>query len=100
MNIWHLKKIPPVTYGIKDDLKIQTDVNPNNLKSFELNIVNNISVGINRNTNVHNIDVGTNNSSNNSLDDDNLDECLRKNKKDEGNDTDYSTHDTIADCLF
>jgi len=55
------------SHGIRDDLKTQIDVNPDYLMSFELNNVDNIDIGISRDTN-------------NSLDGKDLDECLRNDK--------------------
>jgi len=55
------------SHGIRDDLKTQIDVNPDYLMSFELN-------------NVDNIDIGISSDTNNSLDDKDLDECLRNDK--------------------
>jgi hypothetical protein len=40
------------SHGIEDDLDIQIDVNSKNLRSFELNIVDNISVGTDSSANV------------------------------------------------
>ena len=91
------------SHGIKDDLEIQNDINPDNSRSFKLNIVDNIGVvvGINSSTNVHNISAGTSSSSNNNLlDDDDLDESLRKNEEDKGNKTGFSFQDTPTECLF
>jgi hypothetical protein len=42
----------------------------------------------------------TSSDTNNPLDANDIDECLRDNEKDEGNETDFSLHDTSADCLF
>jgi len=57
------------TRDIKYNLEIQIDINPDNLISFELNIVDNISVDVGTNsiTNIYNIGVGIDSSSNNSL---------------------------------
>jgi hypothetical protein len=55
------------SHGIRDDLRTQIDVNPDYLMSFELNNVDNINIGISRDTN-------------NSLDGKDLDECLRNDK--------------------
>jgi len=88
------------SHGIKDDLKIQIDDNLENLRSFELNNIDNISVSTSSSTNVHNIGVGTNSDTNNPLDDNDIDWCLRNNEEDEGNEAGFSLHDTSADCLF
>jgi hypothetical protein len=61
------------SHGIKDDLKIQIDDNLENLRSFELNNIDNISVSTSSSTNVHNIGVGTNSDTNNPLDDNDID---------------------------
>jgi hypothetical protein len=91
----------------KDDLEIQNDVNPDNSRSLELNIVDNIGGGVgvdvssrtnvqnisvdtSSSLNVHNIGVGTSSSNNNPLDDNDFDECLKNNEED----------NTLADCLF
>jgi hypothetical protein len=51
-------------------------------------------------TNVHNIGVGTSSDTNNHLDANDIDECLRNNEEDEGNEAGFSLHDTPTDCLF
>ena len=79
-------------------IEIQNDVNLDNSKSVELNIVDGGST--NSDTNVHNISAGTSSSSNNTLDDNDFDECFRNNKKNKSNETDFSLHDTPIDCLF
>jgi hypothetical protein len=73
------------SHGIEDDLDIQID---------------DIGVGTSSSTNVHNIGVGTSSNTNNPLDANDIDECLRNNEEDEGNEVDFSLHDTPADCLF
>ena len=37
---------------------------------------------------------------NNHFDDNDIDQCLRNNEKDEGNEASFSLHDTLVDCLF
>jgi len=59
-----------------------------------------IGVGTSSSTNVHNIGVGTSSDTNNPLDANDIDECLRNNEEDEGNEAGFSLHDTPADCLF
>ena len=91
------------SHDIKDDLEIQNDINPDNSRSFKLNIVDytGVAIGINSSTNVHNISAGTSSSSNNNLlDDDDLDESLRKNKEDKSNKASFSFHDIPTECLF
>ena len=88
------------SHGIEDDLKIQIDDNLENSRSFELNNIDNIGVGIGSSTNVHNIDVGTSSDINNPLDDNDIDECLRNNEKDKSNETSFSLHDIPADSLL
>ena len=73
------------SHGTEDDLKIQID---------------DIGVGISSSTNAHNIGVGTSSDTNNPLDANDIDKCLRDNEEDEGNEADFSLHDTSADCLF
>jgi len=68
-------------------LNIQIDVKRNNLKSFELN-------------NIDNIGVGTGSGNNSHLNNNNISECLRNNKEDDGNETIFSVHDTLANYLF
>jgi len=89
-------------HGTEDDLEIQNDVNLDNLRSLELNIVENIGVGVgtSSSTNVHNIGAGISSSSNNPLDGNDFDECFRNNKEDKGNEVMFSLHDTPTDCLF
>ena len=90
-------------HGTEDDLEIQNDVNPDNSRSLELNIVDNIGVGVgtSNSTNVHNIGAGTSSSnSNNPLDGNDFDECFRNNEEDKGNKAMFSLHDTPTDCLF
>jgi hypothetical protein len=50
--------------------------------------------------NVHNIGVGTSSDTNYHLDAYDIDECLRNNEEDEGNEAGFSLHDTPTDCLF
>uniref|UniRef100_A0A2K1Y393 Uncharacterized protein n=1 Tax=Populus trichocarpa TaxID=3694 RepID=A0A2K1Y393_POPTR len=47
-------------HGTEDDLEIHNDVNPDNSRSLELNIIDNIGVGVgtSSSTNVHNIGAG------------------------------------------
>jgi hypothetical protein len=89
-------------HGTEDDLEIQNDVNPDNSRSLELNIVDNISVGpgTSSSTNVLNIGVGTSSSSNNLLDGNDFDDCFRNNEGDKGNECVFSLHDTPTNCLF
>jgi len=88
------------SHGIEDDLEIQIDDNLENSRSFELNNIDNIGVGTSSNTNVHNIGVGISSDTNNPFDDNDIDECLRNNEQDEGNEASFSLHDTLVDCLF
>ena len=60
------------SHGTEDDLEIQID----------------------------DIGVGTSSDTNNPLDANDIDECLRNNDEDEGNEAGFSLHDTPADCLF
>jgi len=71
--------------GNEDDLEIQID---------------DIGVGTSSSTNAHNIGVGTSSDTNNLLDANDIDECLRNNEEDEGNEAGFSLHDTPADYLF
>jgi len=89
-------------HGTEDDLEIQNDVNPDNSRSLELNIVDNIGVGpgTSSSTNVPNIGAGTSSSSNNPLDGNDFDDCFRNNEGDKGNEGVFSLHDTPTDCLF
>jgi len=73
------------SHGTKDDLKIQID---------------DIGVGTSNSTNVHNIGIGTSSDTNNLLNANDIDERLRNNEEDEGNEAGFSSHDTPADCLF
>jgi len=57
--------------------------------------IDDIGVGTSSSTNAHNIGVGTSSDTNNPLD-----ECLRNNEDDEGNEAGFSLHDTSADYLF
>jgi hypothetical protein len=60
------------SHGTEDDLEIQND----------------------------DIGVGTSSDTNNPLDANDIDECLRNNEEDEGNEAGFSLHDTPADYLF
>jgi len=73
------------SHGTEDDLEIQID---------------DIGVGTSSSTNAHNIGVGTSSYTNNPLDANNIDECLRNNEEDEGNEAGFSLHDTPTDYLF
>jgi len=73
------------SYGTEDDLEIRID---------------DIGVVTSSSTNAHNIGVGTSSDTNNPLDANDIDECLRNNEEDEGNEADFSLHDTPADYLF
>ena len=73
------------SHGTEDDLEIEID---------------DIGVGTNNNTNVHNIGVGISSDTNNPLNTNDIDECLRNNEEDEGNESGFSLHDTLVDCLF
>jgi hypothetical protein len=57
--------------------------------------IDDIGVGTSSSTNAHNIGVDTSSDTNNPLD-----ECLRNNEEDEGNEAGFSLHDTSADYLF
>ena len=46
------------------------------------------------------IGVGTTSDTNNPLDANDIDEFLRNDEEDEGNEVGFSLHDTPADCLF
>jgi hypothetical protein len=87
-------------HGKEDDLEIHNNVNPDNSRSLELNIVDIIGVGTSRSTNVHNIGAGTISSNNNPLDGNNFDECFRNNEEDICNETVFSLHNTPIDYLF
>ena len=50
--------------------------------------------------NIHNIGVCTSNDTNNSLDENDIDECMGNNKKDEDNNVNFSLHDVRANYLF
>jgi len=76
-------------------LKIQINKKPEYLRSFKLNNVNNIDVGIDHSTNIYNIDVGTTNSINNHLDGNDLDKYTMNNKKDKNNKISFSLHDML-----
>jgi len=73
-----------------------------NLRSLELNIVDNIGVGVGTtsSTNVYNIGAGTSSSSNNPLEGNDFDDCFRNNEGDKGNEGVFSLHDTPIYCLF
>jgi len=73
------------SHGTEDDLEIKID---------------DIGVGTSSSTNVHNIGIGTSSDTNNPLDANDIDKYLRDNEEDEGNEADFSLHDTSADCLF
>ena len=88
------------SHGNEDDLDIQIDVNPKNSRSFELNIVDNNSVGTSSRTNVQNIGFGTSNNTNNFLDGNDLDEYLRNKEKDKANNIVFNLYDTPTDYLF
>ena len=81
-------------------MEIQIDDNLENSRSFELNNIDNIGVGTSRSANIHNIGVGTNSDTNNSLDENDIDECTRNNEEDEDNKTNFSLHDISANYLF
>ena len=49
---------------------------------------------------IDDIGVGTSSNTNNLLDANNIDECLRNNEEDEVNEAGFSLHDTPADYLF
>jgi hypothetical protein len=89
-------------HGTEDDLEIQNDVNPDNSRSLELNIIDNIGVGpgTSSSTNVSNIGAGTSSSSNNPLDGNDFDDCFRNNERDKDNEGMFSLHDTPTDYLF
>jgi hypothetical protein len=76
-------------HGTEDDLEIQNDINPDNSRSLELNIVDNIGVG-----------PGTSSSNNNPLDGNDFDDCFRNNEGDKGSKGVFSLHNTPTDCLF
>jgi hypothetical protein len=73
-------------HGTEDDLEIQNDVNPDNSRSLELNIVDNIGVGpgTSSSTNVSNIGAGTSSSTNVPLDGNDFDDCFRNNEGNKG----------------
>jgi len=62
--------------------------------------IDNIGVGTSSSINVYNIGVGTSSDINNPLNANDIDECLRNNEEDEGNEAGFSLHNTPADCLF
>jgi len=88
------------SHGTRDDFEIQIDVNPENSKSFELKNIDNVSVGTSSNTNAYNIGVVTNSNTNNPLDGNVIDECLRNNEENKGNETSFNLHYTLTNCLF
>jgi len=88
------------SHGTEDDLEIQIDNNLENLRSFELNNIDNIGVSTSSSINFHNIGVGTSSDTNNPFDANEIDEYLRNNEEDEGNEAGFSLHDTPTDCLF
>jgi hypothetical protein len=61
--------------------------------------IDDIGVGTSGSSNAHNIGVSTSSDTNNPLDANDIDECLRNNEKDEGNEVGFSLHDTTADYL-
>ena len=71
-------------------MEIQINKKPEYLRSFKLNNVNNIDVGIDHSTNIYNIDVCTTNSTNNRLDGNDLDEYTMNNEKDKNNKISFS----------
>ena len=73
------------SHGTEDDLGIQID---------------DIGVGTSSNTNAHNIGAGTSSDTNNPLDANDIDECLKNNEGDEGNEAGFCLHDTPTDYLF
>jgi len=73
------------SHGTEDDLEIQID---------------DIGVGTSSSTNAHNIGVGTSSDTNNPLDANDIDECLRNNEEDKGNEASFSLHDTPTNYLF
>ena len=73
------------SHDTEDDLEIQID---------------DIGIGTSSSINVNKIGVGTSSDINNSLDTNDIDKCLRNNKKDEDNEAGFSLHDTPTDCLF
>jgi len=75
------------SHGIGDELEIQIDANLGNSRSCELN-------------NIDNIDVCTSSDTNNSLDDNDIDKCLRNNEEDEDNEASFSLHDIPTNYLF
>ena len=70
------------THGIKDDFEIHNNINLDNLRGLELNIADNINVGIGTSSsnNIHNTSVSISSNSNNPFDSNNFDEYLRNNK--------------------
>jgi hypothetical protein len=81
-------------------LEIQIDDNLENSRSFELNNIDNIGIGTSRSANIYNIGVSTNSDTNNSLDENDIDECTRNNEEDEDNKANFSLHDIPANYLF
>jgi len=74
------------SHGIGHDLDIQVDVKLKNSRSSELNIIDNIGIGIDNTINVQNIGVYISSNTNNTLNGNDLDRCMnvlgimRKNK--------------------
>jgi len=89
-----------VSRGTWDDLEIQIDVNLENSRSFELNNIENIGIGTSSSTSDHNIGINTSSDTNNPLDSNNIDECLRNNEKNEDNKVGFSLHNTPTNCQF
>ena len=58
------------THGIEDDFEINNNINLDNLRGLELNIVDNINVGVETSSsnNIHNTSVSINSNSNNPFD--------------------------------
>jgi len=73
-------------HGTEDDLEIQNDINPDNSRSLELNIVDKIGVGAgtSSSTNVSNIGASTSSSTNVPLDGNDFDDYFRNNEGDKG----------------
>jgi hypothetical protein len=68
-------------------LKIQIDDNLPNSRSFELN-------------NIDNIGVGTGSDTNNSLDENDINECMGNNEENKDNKANFNLHDIPANYLF
>ena len=88
------------SHGTEDDLEIQIDDNLENSRSFELNNIDNIGVGTSNSINVHNIGIDTSSDTNNHLNANDIDESLRNNEKNKGNEIGFNLHDTLTYCLF